>query len=213
MPWVTYLQRLAIHSKYCLCAGRLPRARANGAMPYVLTQPATARYDNCICSDDIYWVCKPSHLVPAPSQDKLGGCGRKGIRGIQREKWGIREVGHWLVRMEWCPAGLSVYLPLISLLAPSPEEAFPLAPAHPGSPRKTAMNGCVCVMFTTVVHLKQFSHKQYYYSNKNQYYIHTTKMTFGQWHLKTKDGHIQHNVVCFLCQNWNSFVWFGMHYP
>jgi len=26
-----------------------------------------------------HWVCKPAYLVPVPSQDKLGACGRKGI--------------------------------------------------------------------------------------------------------------------------------------
>jgi len=26
------------------------------------------------------WVCKPAYLVPVPSQDKLEGCVRKGIR-------------------------------------------------------------------------------------------------------------------------------------
>jgi len=25
-------------------------------------------------------VCKPAYLMPVPSQDKLGGCARKGIR-------------------------------------------------------------------------------------------------------------------------------------
>ena len=33
-------------------------------------------------------------------------------------KWGMMEMGHWLVWMEWCPAGLSVCLPLLSPLAP-----------------------------------------------------------------------------------------------
>jgi len=29
------------------------------------------------------------------------------------KRWGDGGGGHWLVRLEWCPAGLSVYLPLL----------------------------------------------------------------------------------------------------
>jgi len=50
------------------------------------------------------------------------GCCRKGIR---HKNGGMREVGRWLVWMEWRPVGLSVFLPLLSSLAPySPEEDF-----------------------------------------------------------------------------------------
>jgi len=52
--------------------------------------------------------------------------------------------GHWLVRMEWCPAGWSVCLPLLIFPCTIKSRSSLLAPAHPGGPgkkgRKTA--GC-----------------------------------------------------------------------
>jgi len=42
--------------------------------------------------------------VPVPSQDKLGGCGRKGI--LHKIGW-MKDVGAPTVRMGWHPDGAS----------------------------------------------------------------------------------------------------------
>jgi len=44
--------------------------------------------------------------------------------------------GHWLVQMEWRPAGWSVCLPLLIFPCTIKSRSFLLAPAHPGGPRK-----------------------------------------------------------------------------
>ena len=62
--------------------------------------------------------------------------GRKGIRLVK--KWGDGGGGHWLVRMEWYPAGwlvsASVNLPLRHK-----SRSSLLAPAQPGGPGKRAV--------------------------------------------------------------------------
>jgi len=47
--------------------------------------------------------------------------------------------GHWLVWMEWCPAGWSVCLPLLIFPCTIKSRSTFLAPAHPGGPGKRAM--------------------------------------------------------------------------
>ena len=44
--------------------------------------------------------------------------------------------GHWLVRMEWCPAGWSVCLPLLIFPCTKKSRSSLLALAHPGGPEK-----------------------------------------------------------------------------
>ena len=44
--------------------------------------------------------------------------------------------GHWLVRMEWHPAGWSVCLPVLIVRCTIKPRSFLLAPAHPGGPGK-----------------------------------------------------------------------------
>jgi len=72
---------------------------------------------------------------------------------------------HWLVRMEWCPAGWSVYLPLLIFPCTIKSRSSLLAPAHPGGPgkkgRKTVVSVCVCNLSkydqnvtTTGIHLQ-----------------------------------------------------------
>jgi len=46
---------------------------------------------------------------------------------------------HWLVRMEWCPAGWSVHLPLLIFPYTIKSRSSLLAPAHPGGPGKRAV--------------------------------------------------------------------------
>ena len=62
--------------------------------------------------------------------------------------------GHWLVRMEWHPAGWSVCLPLLISPCTIKTRSSLLAPAHPGGPGKRAVNGCVCVCVTTSVDMQ-----------------------------------------------------------
>ena len=54
--------------------------------------------------------------------------------------------GHWLVRMEWRPAGCSVCLPLLIFPCTIKSRSSLLAPAHPGGPGERAVKRlCVCV--------------------------------------------------------------------
>jgi len=53
--------------------------------------------------------------------------------------------GHWLlVRMDWCPAGWSVYLPLLIFPCTIRSRSSLLALAHPGGPRKRAVKRLWC---------------------------------------------------------------------
>ena len=54
--------------------------------------------------------------------------------------------GHWLVRMEWRPAGWSVCLPLLIFPSTIKSRSSLLAPADVGGPGKRAVKRlCVCV--------------------------------------------------------------------
>jgi len=53
--------------------------------------------------------------------------------------------GHWLVWMEWRPAGWSVCLPLLIFPCTIKSTSSLLAPAHLGGPRKRAAKTVVCV--------------------------------------------------------------------
>jgi len=52
--------------------------------------------------------------------------------------------GHWLVRMEWCPAGWSVFLPLLIFPCTIKSRSSLVAPAHPGGPGKRAVKWLWC---------------------------------------------------------------------
>jgi len=63
--------------------------------------------------------------------------------------WGYGGGGHWLVRTEWCPAGLSVCLPLLIFPCTIKSRSSLLAPAHLGGRGKgplSSSNVCVCVV-------------------------------------------------------------------
>jgi len=69
--------------------------------------------------------------------------GRKGVWPVK--KWGDGGSGHWLVQMEWCPAGLSLSasanLPLDHKV-----QKFSSGTGSPGGPEKRAEKWlCVCV--------------------------------------------------------------------
>jgi len=61
---------------------------------------------------------------------RLGG--RKGIWPVK--KWGDGGGGHWIVRMEWCPAGWSMCLPLLIFLCTIKSRSSLLALSHQGGP-------------------------------------------------------------------------------
>jgi len=54
--------------------------------------------------------------------------------------------GHWLVRMEWRPAGLSVCLPLLIFPCTIKSRSSLLAPAHLGGPGKKGREMVVVVV-------------------------------------------------------------------
>jgi len=58
---------------------------------------------------------------------------------------------HWLVRMEWRPAGWSLCLPLLIFPCTIKSRSSLLAPAHPGGPRKRAVKWLWSVLVVTVV--------------------------------------------------------------
>jgi len=62
---------------------------------------------------------------------------RKAIRSVK--KWGDDGGGHWLVRMEWRPAGWSMFLPLLIFHCTIKSRSSLLAPAHPGGPGRRAV--------------------------------------------------------------------------
>ena len=58
--------------------------------------------------------------------------------------WGDGGGGHWLVWMEWRPAGWSVLLPLLISPCTIKSRSSLLAPAHPGGPGKRAVKRLWC---------------------------------------------------------------------
>jgi len=58
------------------------------------------------------------------------------------KKWGDGGGGHWLVRMEWRPAGWSMCLPLLIFPCTMKSRGSFLAPADPGGSGKRTINGC-----------------------------------------------------------------------
>ena len=65
---------------------------------------------------------------------------------------GIAGGGHWLVWMEWRPAGWSVCLPLLIFPCTIKSRSSLLAPAHSGGPGKRAVKW-LCVVCVTIVSL------------------------------------------------------------
>ena len=59
--------------------------------------------------------------------------------------------GHWLVWMEWRPAGWSVCLPLLIFPCTIKSRSSLLAPAHPGGPGKRAVKR-LCVLWDYCSH-------------------------------------------------------------
>jgi len=68
--------------------------------------------------------------------------GGKGIRPVK--KWRDGGGGHWLVRMEWRPAGWSVCLPQLIFPCTIKSRSSLLELAHPGGPGKRAVERLWC---------------------------------------------------------------------
>jgi len=64
---------------------------------------------------------------------------------VECKKWGDDGGGHWLVRMEWRPAGWSVCPPLLIFPCTIQSRSSLLSPAHPGGPGKRAIKWLWCV--------------------------------------------------------------------
>jgi len=80
--------------------------------------------------------------------------------------------GHWLVRMEWRPAGWSVCLPLLIFPCTIKSRSSLLAPAHPGGPGKRAVKRlcvcvCVCVIFAFSAFKLLVGHQKEHMACKN----------------------------------------------
>jgi len=60
------------------------------------------------------------------------------------KKWGNSGGGHCLVRMEWCPAGWSVCLPLLIFSCTRKSRTSLLALIHSGGPGKRAVKRLLC---------------------------------------------------------------------
>jgi len=70
------------------------------------------------------------------------------------KKWGDGGGGHWLVRMEWLPAGWSMCLPLLILPCSIKSRSSLLAQAHLGGPGKMATKQLWwCDVLHTIVNL------------------------------------------------------------
>ena len=70
---------------------------------------------------------------------------RKGIRPV---KMGDGGGGHWLVRMDWRPAGWWVCLRLLIFPCTIKSRSSLLAPAHPGGPGKRAVKRLWCMLLS-----------------------------------------------------------------
>jgi len=62
--------------------------------------------------------------------------GRQEGHPTRKKIWGDGGGGHWLVWMEWRPAGWSVCLPQLISPCTTKSRSSLLAPAHPVGPRK-----------------------------------------------------------------------------
>ena len=88
----------------------------------------------------VYFVFYEHHGQLPPVLDTVGWAAG---RASGLSKMGDDGGEHWLVRMEWRPAGWSVCLPLLIFLCTIKSRSSLLAPAHPGGPRK---KGCKTVV-------------------------------------------------------------------
>ena len=72
------------------------------------------------------------------------------------KKWGDGGGVHWLVRMEWRPAGWSVCLPLLIFPCTIKSRSFLLAPAHPGGHGKRDVKRLWCWFIVIIIMTEYF---------------------------------------------------------
>jgi len=66
--------------------------------------------------------------------------------------------GHWLVRLEWHPAGWSVFQRVLIFPCTIKSRSSLLAPAHPGGPGKRAVKWLSCGGGQMINKLQKFLH-------------------------------------------------------
>jgi len=83
----------------------------------------------------------------SPKINSTGGAllvGQQEGHRARKKIWEDGGGGHWLVRMEWRPAGWSVCLPLLISPCTIKSRSSLLAPSHPGGPGKRAVKRLWC---------------------------------------------------------------------
>ena len=103
------------------------------------------------------------------------------------KKYGGVGGGHWLVRMEWRPAGWSVCLPLLIFPCTIKSRSSLLAPAHPGGPGKRAVKRLWCSGGS--------ANKRYFYAE----IVVTLRLALREIHLKLASSVL--NLPCYNCVN------------
>jgi len=128
--WLGFLTHLQ-HSAHCHASNRNTRCQQNQRS--VLTACLFVQGTKEL----IYSQLVLSALMLPSVLSHCWSGGRKGIRPVKNN--GDGGGGHWLVRMEWRPAGWSVCLPLLIFPCTIKSRSSLLAPAHPGGPGKRAV--------------------------------------------------------------------------
>jgi len=119
------------------------------------------------------------------------------------KKWEDGGGGHWLVRMEWRPAGLSVCLPLLIFPCTIKSRSSFLAPAHPGGPGKRVVKQLWC--WTNLCHgrrvwyLAQTSLKVKVTRDKTRHFLPLLAACMQFMFGKTSLACSFYCVVCFCC--------------
>ena len=107
------------------------------------------------------------------------------------KKWGDGGGGHWLVQMDWRPAGWSVCLPLLIFPCTIKSRSSLLALAHPGGPRKRAVKELWCGGGTLVLHRPIIKVTIRIISIRHRFGIHLCSMQIPSSILILNDPHIK----------------------
>ena len=149
----------------------------------LVTLPWTPKLDpdgsRMWCSHTMTRACRACPGLRCPNYGHLTHVTHGGM--------GVGGGGHWLVRMEWRPAGWSVCLPLLTFPCTIKSRSSLLAPAHPGGPGKRAVKRlCVCVLLLSLLSYTVFTGSNY---TSNTTSCHLQRV------LKTTQPSYLHNLV------------------